>query len=215
MTAVLNPPRIDVEERFVLQDVSWETYEQLLKNYESRSVPRFTYDQGDLEIMSPSIPHEEAREVLILLVNIICEVRELDVRGLGSATHKRADLLKGVEPDACFYIKNVEAIAGKHELDLTVSPPADLVIEIDISSPSIAKLPIYSALGVPEVWLYANEQIKFFRLKKEQYALVNESVTLPRVVAQDVTRFVNEAGILKRPQWLRNVREWARSLEEA
>jgi Uma2 family endonuclease len=213
MTTVLNPPEVRIEERFVLHDVSWETYEQLLKNYESRSVPRFTYDQGNLEIMSPSIPHEEAREALILLVNMICEVRELDVRGLGSTTHKRADLLKGVEPDACFYIQNVESITGKHELDLTVSPPADLVIEIDISSPSIAKLPIYSALGVPEVWWFANAEIKFLRLGKEQYAVVNESIVLPRVLAQDVTRFVNEAGTVKRPQWLRSAREWTRSLE--
>jgi Uma2 family endonuclease len=212
MTAVLNPPKVGIEERFVLHEVSWETYEQLLKNYEGRSAPRFTYDQRDLEIMSPSIPREEAREVLILLVNMICEVRELDVRGLGSTTHKRKDLLKGVEPDACFYIQNVEAIAGRHELDLAVTPPADLVIEIDISSPSIAKLPIYSALGVPEVWRFSNEQVTFFRLVEGQYAAVNESIVLPQVFAQDVSRFVNEAGTQKRPQWLRSVREWIRAL---
>ncbi len=55
MTAVLKPPKVVAEQRFVIHDVSWETYEQLLKNYESSSAPRFTYDQGDLEIMSPSI----------------------------------------------------------------------------------------------------------------------------------------------------------------
>ena len=89
--------------------------------------------------MSPSIPHERAGRILALLINVICEEREIDVQDLGSTTHKRIDLLKGVEPDGCFYIQNVEAIADRRELDLAVSPPADLVIEIDITSPSVAK----------------------------------------------------------------------------
>lgn len=54
MTTVLNPPQVAGEERFVLRKVTWETYEQLLKNYESFSAPRLTYDGGDLEIISPS-----------------------------------------------------------------------------------------------------------------------------------------------------------------
>jgi len=179
MTTVLNPPKIVAEERFVLHDVSWETYEQILKNYEDRSVPRFTYDQGELEIMSPSLPHEEASEILSLLVNIICEERQLDVRGLGHVTHKRADLLKGVEPDGCFFIQNVEAIVGASDLDLMLLPPADLVIEVDISSPSVAKVPIYAAIGVPEIWHFENDDVRFLRLCEDQYISITESVCLP------------------------------------
>ncbi len=41
------------EQRFVLNDISWETYERILSDHESRSVPRFVYDHGVLEIMSP------------------------------------------------------------------------------------------------------------------------------------------------------------------
>ncbi len=44
MTTVLNPPQIGAEERFLLRHVTWETYEQLLKKYESFSAPRITYD---------------------------------------------------------------------------------------------------------------------------------------------------------------------------
>src|SRR5437867_2674226 len=216
MTTVLNPPQVAGEERFVLRNVTWETYEQLLKNYESFSAPRFTYDEGDLEIMSPSIPHEAASEVLRLLVNVICEERELDVIGLGSLTHKRADLLKGVEPDGCFYIQNVEAIRGVKDLDLTIHPPADLVIEADISHPSVARFPIYAALGVAEIWHFENEQVKFFRLQrlKNKYIPVSHSVVLPGIAAEAVTRFVNESGSMKRPQWLRGVRQWIRSIDE-
>ena len=213
MTTVLNTPQLGAEERFVLRNVTWETYEQLLKNYESFSAPRLTYDQGDLEIMSPSIPHEAASDILRLLVNIICEERELDERGLGSTTHKRADLLKGVEPDGCFYIQNVEAITGVEDLDLTVHPPADLVIEADISHPSIAHFPIYAALGVPEIWHFQNGEVRFFGLREGQYIRLTNSLALPGIPSDVVTRFVNEAGAMKRPQWLREVREWIRSVD--
>ncbi|HUE81074.1 MAG TPA: Uma2 family endonuclease [Pyrinomonadaceae bacterium] len=213
MTTVLNFRDVAAEERFVLRNVTWETYEQLLKNYENCSVPRLTYDQGDLEIMSPSPPHEATSRLLSLLVNIICEERELDVLDVGSTTHKRADLLKGIEPDGCFYIQNVELIRDVDDLDLTVHPPVDLAIEVDLTSPSVAKLPIYAVLGVPEVWQFEEGKVKFLRLKLGGYAAIGESVVLPGISAEAVTRFLNEASTMKRPEWLRAVREWIRSLE--
>ncbi len=212
MTTVLNPPQIGAEERFVLRNVSWETYEQLLRNYQNFSAPRFTYDQGDLEIMSPSIPHEAASDILSLLVNIICEERELDVRGLGSTTHKRADLLKGVEPDGCFYIQNVDIIRGVEDLDLTIHPPADLVIEADISRQSVPRFPIYAALGVPEIWQFENGEVRFFGLHEGHYVLLDISAALPGIPSDVVTGFVNKSGAMKRPQWLIEVREWIRSV---
>ena len=40
----------------------------------------------------------------------------------------------GLEPDACFYIENYQAILGKRKLDLSIDPPPDLAIEIDVTS---------------------------------------------------------------------------------
>ena len=36
------------EQRVVLNNVRWETYERLLEDYLDSSAPRFTYDQGVL-----------------------------------------------------------------------------------------------------------------------------------------------------------------------
>ncbi len=212
MTTVLNPPQTDAEKRFVLHNVSWETYEQLLKNYEDQSGPRFTYDHGELEIMSPSLPHEQASRILSFLVNTICGEREIDVIDLGSMTHRRADLLRGLEPDGCFYIQHVDVIRGVRDLDLTVHPPPDLVIEVDFSSSSIPKIPIYAALGVPEIWRFYKDQITFLWLSEGQYISAPESTALPGILLEDVTRFIRESQTLRRPEWLRAVREWLRSL---
>jgi len=38
------------EQRVVLEDVRWETYEHLLSDHLDKSVPRFTFDRGRLEI---------------------------------------------------------------------------------------------------------------------------------------------------------------------
>src|SRR5262249_51872696 len=99
MASVLYVP----DQRMILRNVSWETYERLLADHRDCSAPRFTYDRGTLEIMSPLPEHEESNRTLALLVEVVAEERELDIRNLGSTTFKREDLERGFEPDSCFY----------------------------------------------------------------------------------------------------------------
>ena len=209
MSTVLTPATLAAEERFVLRDVSWATYEQLLTNYAEHSAPRFTYDEGVLEIMSPSSTHETASETLRQIVYAIVDSRELDAKGLGSTTYRRHDLLKGVEPDGCFYIQTVERIRKLSEIDIADFPP-DLVIEVDVSNPSLDRFPIYAALGVPEIWHYADERVSFRQLNaaRDNYNETATSVCLKGITAEAVTRFVAESRTLKRPAWLKSLRAW-------
>jgi Uma2 family endonuclease len=46
----------------------------------------------------------------------------------------------------------------------------DLVIEIDITSHSINKIPIYAQMGVPEVWRYDRKIFRFDLLEGKAYA---------------------------------------------
>ena len=108
MATVLNPP----EQRVLLKNIDWQTYEILLAAQRDRSAPRFTYDGGSLEIMSPSAEHEEIKETMALLVNIWAE-NEIDIRGLGSTTFRREDLSRGFEPDACFCIQSGDLIRAR------------------------------------------------------------------------------------------------------
>ena len=43
----------------ILHGVGWQTYESLLADQKDRSTPRFAYDRGELEILSPSPEHEK------------------------------------------------------------------------------------------------------------------------------------------------------------
>lgn len=212
-TTVLAPPQIIVEQRVVLHDVSWETYERLMKDHENRSVPRFTYDHGTLEIYMPTRPHEQTKAFFELLINQVAIERNLDVLSLGSTTYKREDLEQGVEPDCCFYFENLDLMRETDTLDLEIHPPPDLVVEIDVTSPSIEKFPIYAALGVPEIWRYHNEKLTVHRLRGNKYVQVAESVALRRVTGEILLRFLAESRTLRRPEWLGHIRDWVRSAQ--
>ena len=103
------------EQRVVLENISWSLYEELLDAQQNRRAPRFTYDRGALEIMSPSAEHEQIAYNITLLVALFAEVKGINLQGLGSTTFRRKDLSRGFEPDACFYATNLHRIKGKTE----------------------------------------------------------------------------------------------------
>ena len=195
----------------ILHGVSWETYASLLADHKDRSAPRFAYDRGELEILSPSPEHEKLNRGLALLVEVVAEESGIDVYDLGSTTFKREDLERGFEPDSCFYIQNEERIRGKDRINLEVDPPPDLVIEIDITSPSLDKLPIYARLGVPEVWRHDSRRTAILRLERAGYAESDESMVLPPLTSANLSHFMEGSKSMRRTAWLREVREWMRA----
>ena len=207
MTTAVN----QTEQRVVLHDVSWATYEHLLADHLDCSSPHFTYDRGTLEIISPSIEHEETNRSIATLVEIVTEEWGMDLRNLGSTTFKREDLQSGFEPDSCFYIQRIKSIKGKRKIDLATDPPPDLVIEIDLTSGSIHKLSIYAALGIPEVWRYVGNRLLILVLADQDYVEVDESRALPGLTGAVIVRFIEDNLTLERPAWMKGVREWARS----
>ncbi len=207
---VHHAPPPEVGQRVILHGVSWETYERLLADFQDRHAAHFAYDRGALEIMVLSFKHETFNRTLATLVEIVAEEMQGDVINAGSTTFRRADLSKGFEPDTCFYIQNVERVRGKDEIDLTVDPPPDLIIEIDITSPSLNKFPIFAAMGIPEVWRYDGKTVTIFTLVKGEYRTQEASVVLPDLTSQVITRFLEDSQAMKRSAWVRSVREWAR-----
>ena len=211
MTTVVSQPEQIVE----LHNVSWETYERLLADHLDSSSPRFTYDRGTLEIMSPSPEHERINRSIAMFVEVLAEEMNLDLDDLGSTTFRREDLKRGFEPDSCFYIQNAERISGKTKIDLKVDPPPDLVIEIDITSGSLNKLPIYAKLAIPEVWRYDGKRLIVLKLEGDKYVECERSIALLDLPAPVISAFIEESKSLKRTAWLRKIREWARSRTEA
>ncbi|MDQ3259085.1 MAG: Uma2 family endonuclease [Acidobacteriota bacterium] len=206
MATVITPS----EQTTLLRNISWATYRSLLVDYKDSSAPRVTFDQGLLQIMSPSTRHERLNRRLATFVEVVLEVREIEFDNVGSNTFKREDLQRGFEPDSSFYIQSVESVSDREQIDLAVDPPPDVVIEIDITHPSLDKLPIFAAVGVPEVWRCDGAQVVILKLASGSYVEATESVALPRVTSDVLTRFMQASEQQKRTAWLRDVRAWAR-----
>lgn len=210
MSTVVSPP----EQRIILENTSWETYERLLAEHPNSASPRFTYDNGRLELMILSVEHERPNRRLALLVELIASEFDVDVEAVGSNTFRREDLLKGFEPDSAFYIGyHAEMVRGKKRIDLSEDPPPDLVIEVDITSPSLPRFPIFAATGVPEVWRHDGRQVEIFKLDTslQSYELVVQSLALPSVTGEVLTRFLRDGETMKNTVWMRAVRDWAQT----
>jgi Uma2 family endonuclease len=208
MSVVTNRPSAN---RIILRNVSWDTYERLLKDLEDSSSPRLTFDQGVLEIMSPHLDHEETNRTLASLIEMALEEMDLDFRNAGSTTFKRETLERGFEPDSCFHIQSVEQIRNKRRIDMEVDPPPDLLIEIDLTNDSLNKFPLYAALGVPEVWRYESA-LEIWMLDQSRYRRCSTSAAIPILNDKLVSQFLESSLTTKRPAWLRQVRKKIRAL---
>jgi Uma2 family endonuclease len=92
------------EERVILNNISWETFERLLAEAGDHRSTRFYYLEGRLELMSPLARHEGSNRFIESLISAIAEELGLNLRKLGSLTMKRPDRQAGGEPDSCYYI---------------------------------------------------------------------------------------------------------------
>jgi Uma2 family endonuclease len=208
MPAVVTP----VGQCVIVQGVSWDTYTCLLADFADSSGTRMAYDQGTLEIIAPSFKHKQAADLLADVVKAVVETRALDVVPAGSTTFKREDVERGFEPDASFYLQHAADVRGRAAIDLAVDPPPDIIIEIDLTHPSLDKFRIYAALGVPEVWRYDGQQMHIYCRADDTYTEVPANEVLPGVTSASLIQLVQLGLELPRQVWIGRVRAWAESL---
>jgi Uma2 family endonuclease/Flp pilus assembly protein TadD len=195
----------------IFHNVSWEEFENILAEMGDNRSSRVAYDQGTLEITMPSQKHEYYKEIIRDLIKYLAEELDLDCESLGSTTWKRKDLLKGAEPDNCFYIQNEPAIRNvKPNIDLSKDPPPDLILEVDNTSPSRNRLPIYAGLGVPEIWIYNMQVLRIFQLQAGKYKETDTSLAFGEFPIQEIPSFIKK-NIKASPRELRaTFRAWVR-----
>ncbi len=201
----ITPPR-------TLHHVSWETFEQLIAETGEDRKARFYYLDGELEIMPPLAFHEGSNRFLDDLVRVICDELGLNMRKLGSTLLKTGQVNTGCEPDSSYYIQNEPVIRGKINIDLRDGdPPPDLVLEVDASSSSLPRLPIYASLGVPEVWRYDGKTLQYYHLEQGSYDPRGTSLTFPQLPASVLVEFLQKRLEIGETQTLREFRAWIKA----
>lgn len=215
-TAVAWPPPVpkqklvNGEQRFVLHGVPWASYVAIgeaLRNWPGLWI---TYDRGTMEFMTKSLAHESYVQLLVQLVYVWVEELNIRVRGGGQTTMQREDLERALEPDNCFWFKNLTKIRGKRELDLNRDPPPDLVIEGEVSRSTLDRIAMWAAIGVAELWRFDGLAIRILRLTRGEYKESKASRLLPTFPFQDVPRFVQLAIDEDDTTMVRKFRKWVR-----
>lgn len=158
-----------VEQRVVLDGVSWKQYEILLATLgDDFPSLRLSYLAGTLEIMTLSPEHEELKKIIGMLMEAYFQETRTRFHAIGSATFRKAAKQRGLEPDECY------CLGQKKELP-------DIAIEVILSSGTVEKLDIYRGLGVIEVWFWENNQFSVDHLRSSGYETVATSELLPEL----------------------------------
>lgn len=155
---------------------------------------RFAFDQGRLAIVTPRPEHELFARTIDLIFRVWAERHGQPVESFGSATWKRPDRGRAVEADACYYVTNAPGIIGNSTIDLEVDPPPDIAVEVDVTGSSLDKLPIYEALGVPEVWRYDGATLRAVPSRRCSYVLKRPS-SLSRQPTQPRSWFTTASAL--------------------
>ncbi len=195
----------------ILPNIRWQTYEALLWDLKNTRRVRVAYDQGTLELITPSQEHESYSLSIHDCIVVLADELNLNLRNLGSTTWKKEDIQRGLEPDQCYYIQNEPRVRSQLKIDLTVDPPPDLVVEVDITSGSLNKFPIYQSLKIPEVWRYRRRGLEIFQLQGEEYTQRDESPTFsPITVTAAIPEFIQKSRSMGQMAALRNFRNWVK-----
>jgi len=195
----------------ILRGQTFEDYEEILEDVGEANGLRVSYDGEIVKIMTLSIRHEKYVRFFEMLITTLSLKLRKKILHFGSATMKISRKNRGSEPDCCFYIQNAEAVARKSSIDFSRDVPPDVVVEVDIHHDSLDKFSIYSALRVPEFWLFDGEKLKIYKFENDDYFEIEKSIALPILTSKILTDFLNRLEtsdqfevLLEFEKWLEN-----------
>jgi len=197
----------------VLEGISWDTYQWAAAERGEGRRPRLAFDQGWLEIVSPTGRHDKSGYILALIIEFAALEWERDVVGILSTTISREDIEAGFEADQTFYIQHAELMREVDDVDMAVHPPPDLVIEVDVWNDSRRKLQLFARFGVPEVWRVVDDEVIIYHLRQGEYELVDASVAFPEFTAEPLTSLMRSGRTSRRVEWHKVVLAWAKELK--
>ena len=165
-----------------IADISWQEFEWILQELGENRSARVAYSQGTLEIMVPLPEHEKPKELIADIVKTLLRASGRKYEPFGSTTFKQEGKA-GVEPDACFYIRNYQRMINRRRLQAD-DPPPDLAIECDVTSKTT--LEAYVAIAVPEVWIYDSGKLNIYLLQEKKYVASDYSPLFPQIALTQI-----------------------------
>jgi len=79
-----------------------------------------------------------------------------------------------------------------------------------LTSSSVDKFAIYSALRVPELWLYSGRVLKFYQLVETEYIERDFSIAFPFVSVAEMAGFFTRTQTMGEIALLKSFRTWVK-----
>jgi Uma2 family endonuclease len=197
--------------QIVRLNVSWDAYEGLVAALGDDSHVRLAYDGATLEIMSPGYTHEKIAKLVAAILIYAFDTWGIDYEDAGSTTFRKTPV-GGFEGDASFYTFNADRIRGLRDIDLSIHPAPDLILEVDISNRRMDKKELYAGCGVSEFWrFHESDGVEAFALEDGAYVEIDASRIVRGLPISVVNGFVErmKQGD-KRPAIVLSVQKWLR-----
>jgi Uma2 family endonuclease len=125
--------------------------------------------------MTPLKSHDWVKKLLGRMIETMAFDLDIDIQSVGSTTLSSAQTEKGVQPDEGYYITSEAKVRGKSTYEPDLDPPPDLIIEVDVTSSSVPRFPIFALLGIREIWHYDGAELQFLWLSDGKTYVPNDS----------------------------------------
>lgn len=198
-------------QHYVFHNMDWEGYQKILDAVGEHRL-RHTYDEGILEIISPSWNHEYYKKIISKLIDMMCFELGISIQSLGSVTMSPELKSKGLEPDECYLLTKRVDPRVLRKWDALRDPAPDLAIEIEVTNPVAPRLPIFARLGIAEVWSFDGQELRFLQLiETGGYQPIEQSLAFPFLCPQDLMTFLDMVGEYEENAILHKLVDWLRA----
>jgi Uma2 family endonuclease len=161
--------------------------------------------------MSPLKRHDRAKKIIARMLEAMALELDIDIQSIGSTTLRKRPREKGLEPDECYYVAHERQVRDKPDYDPDRDPPPDLALEVDVTNPSVSRMPIFAGLGIPEVWRIDGGSLTFLRLTRDgKYVKMPRSKAFPLLTPAILERFLVQQYELRENEIIRNFLAWVR-----
>jgi len=195
----------------VLHGVPPEVYWQFMEVLSDQYL-RHSYDGWTLEMMTPRRDHEWIKGLVGRMLEAMALALDIPIQSTGSTTLSRSKHDRGLQPDESYYVGEHVPTVGSETYEPGVDPPPDLAIEVEATNPVVPRLPLFAAIGVPEIWRWTGDEMEFLRLSRgRKYEKTQRSLAFPFIAAADVTRFLQRRDPANENAVVRSFVKWART----
>ena len=162
-------------------------------------------------MMTPRKEHDWVAGLLGRMIEALMLALDLPIQSIGSTTLRAANGGRGIQP---YLDEPTTSPASRGCIARVVrsgqrSPHRIWRSRSTSRKSSLPRMPVFAAIGVPEVWRFTRGRLRFHRLGKAEYDAAQHSLAFPFLTPPDLMRFVSRRVEVGEAVVVREFVEWA------